>query len=188
MCYFLFGKRQVFLNDCKHLQFPCRLLLPSISAQQRLHVFIYTCVFFAPITAHTAQRRVPGTHHVWHSSRLFCFGRLPAPVLHLFAGPVWCGVNNIQTYTHALISIHSVRQGRTPFLLRGWHFGKGQIHLAKNLIMFGAFPSCSPKNRAFVSSQKHLFFVQADCHVFINLCHIKRGNTCGLEWHRNTRQ
>lgn len=138
------------------------------------------------------MQRVPGTRHVWHSSRLFCFGWLPAPVLHLFAGPVWCGVNNIQTYTHALISIHSGRQCRTPCLLWGWHFGKGQIHLAKNLCLYPAHhvPRLSvvlPENSLCLSSQ-NIFFVRADRRGFINLCHITGGNTCGHEWHRNTGQ
>lgn len=69
---------------------------------------------------------VPGTCNVCHSSRLFWFGRQPAPVLHLFAGPVWCGVNNIQTSTHAVISIHSEKQCRTPSLLWGWHLARAK--------------------------------------------------------------
>lgn len=124
-------------------------------------VYLFTRVYFPSYNAPYCTQRVPGTRHVWHSSRLFCFGRLPAPVLHLFAGPVWCGVNNIQTYAHALISIHSGRQCRTPSLLRGWHFGKGQIHLAKNLCRYPAHhvPRLSvalPQN-SLCLVPKHLF-------------------------------
>lgn len=188
---FLWGNRQVFLNDHKHLQFPADFSTPPC----RLNIgcmYLFTRVYFPSYNAPYCMQRVPGTRHVWHSSRLFCFGRLPAPVLHLFAGPVWCGVNNIQTYTHALISIHSGRQCRTPSLLRGWHFGKGQIHLAKNLCLYPAHhvPRLSvvlPENSLCLSSQ-NIFFVRADRRGFINLCHITAGNTCGLEWHRNTGQ
>lgn len=70
-------------------------------------------------------------------------------------------------------------------MLRGWHFGKGQIHLAKNLCLYPAhhvrrlfvvLPEKQP-----LSPPKTSFFVQADSHGLINLCHITGGNTCGLE-------
>lgn len=177
------GSRQVcWMTNINIYSFPADFSTPSWSLSVGcMHLF---CVPRPPYphNALYCAQCILGTHHVWHSSRLFCFGRLPAPVLHLFAGPVWCGVNNIQTYTHALISIHSGRQCRTPSLLRGWHFGKGQIHLAKNLCLYPAHhvPRLSIvllKKTAFVSSQNiHLCELIA---VDPLICRITRANTWG---------
>lgn len=114
---------------------------------------------------------VLGTCNVWHSSRLFCFGRLPAPVLHLFAGPVWCGVNNIQTYTHALISIHSGKQCRTPSLLWGWHLARAKytwqkISIFIHPIMFMAAPPLRTEN-SLCFIPKHLLYELIAAHISV---------------------
>lgn len=108
---------------------------------------------------------VLGTCNVWHSSRLFWFGRLPAPVLHLFAGPVWCGVNNIQTYTHtpSLAFIQGGNAGR-PLCSEGgiWHGPNTPGKKSPSL----PGPSCS----------LHLVFRRAHQTAFVFIQHILHGS------------
>lgn len=149
------------------------------------------CIF-APITLraangasqeHTTSDILPGCLALGGCQPQFCTS-LPAQF-----DVVWITFRH--THTPSLAFIQGGNAGRPPCseggILARAKYTWQKISVFIQPIMFGAFPSCRLEKQP-LSPPKTSFFVQADCHGFINLCHITGGNTCGLEWHRNARR